>query len=362
MNRRSAIAATGVPALTLLVASSLAGPGLAMTTGPAVTRVDQVANHHGVALRTDHSLVNAWGLAGSPKGPLWVANNGTGTATAYRGGVGGAAVTKVPVTVKIPGGAPTGQVSNNTHGFRLRPSSGTSSRTMPATTIFASESGRITAWSAKATGTRAVVEARVHGAVFKGLALWHSRHRSLLLATDFAGGRIRAFDTHFHQVSLPAGTFHDPRLPSGYAPFNVMTRAGAVYVAYAKQVPGSQDEAHGPGLGFVDRFTHAGMTVHRIASRGPLNAPWGMTTAPRAWGHLAGDLLVGNFGSGRIDVYRHAHFVGQLRNTSGHPITIDGLWGLRPGTASTGGTGSVWFSSGPNDEKNGLLGQLLPAR
>jgi len=358
MIRRSLIAAMGVPALALLIATPTAGLAMTTSAGPAIRHVNQVSNHHGVAKRTDHELVNAWGLASSPSGPLWVADNGTGTATAYRGGVNGAPVTKVPLSVKIAGGAPTGEVFNDTHGFTLHSSSGR----VPATVILDSESGDITAWSSKAGGTRAVVKAHVHGAVFKGLALWHTKRGNVLLATDFANGRIRAFDSHFHQVRLPYRALRDPHLPSGYAPFNVMTHGGTVYVTYAKQVPGSEDEAHGHGLGFVDKYTNGGRTVTRIASRGPLNAPWGMTMAPRAWGHLAGDLLVGNFGNGRIDVFHHGSFVGPLRNASHHAVTIDGLWALHPGTASTGGVDSVWFSSGPNDEKDGLVGQLLPAR
>lgn len=355
MIHRSALAAVGMPVLALLIATPAAGSGPA-TSGQTITRINQVSNQQGVAKRTDHDLVNAWGLASSPTSPLWVANNGTNTATVYSGGVGGAPVTKVPLTVKIRGGAPTGQVFNDTHGFTLHTSRGRA----PATFIFDSESGDITAWSSAGHSTTAVVKAHVRGAVFKGLALWHTGRGNFLLAADFANGRIRAFDSHFHQVRLPAGTFNDRRLPRGYAPFNVMARGGAVYVTYAKQVPGSVDEAHGRGLGFVDKFTHFGMTVKRIASRGALNAPWGLTMAPRAWGHLAGDLLVGNFGSGRIDVYRHGQFAGQLQNASHHPITIDGLWALQPGTASTGGVDSVWFSSGPNDEKDGLVGQLVP--
>lgn len=356
MIRRLGLAVVGMPVLALLIATQAAGSGPATSTGPTITRINQVSNQHGMAKLTDRKLVNAWGLASSPTSPLWVANNGTNTATIYQGGVGGAPVTKVPLTVKIAGGAPTGQVFNDTQGFTLRASSGR----VPATFIFDSEGGDITAWASAATGKKAVVQAHVRGAVFKGLAVWHTGRGNFLLAADFATGRIRAFNSHFHQVKLPASVFHDPRLPHGYAPFNVMTRGGSVYVAYAKQVPGSEDEAHGPGLGFVDKFTHSGMTVERIASRGPLNAPWGMTMAPEAWGHLAGDLLVGNFGSGRIDVYRHGHFAGQLRDASHHPITIDGLWALQPGTASTGGVDSVWFSSGPNDENDGLVGQLVP--
>ena len=90
--------------------------------------------------------------------------------------------------------------------------------------------------------------------------------------------------------------------------------------------------------------------MHRIASHGTLNAPWGLAIAPAGFGDLAGD--------GRINVFTDGHFAGQLRDTHNRPITIDGLWALLPGTASTGGVGTMWFSAGPDDESHGLVGQL----
>jgi uncharacterized protein (TIGR03118 family) len=152
---------------------------------------------------------------------------------------------------------------------------------------------------------------------------------------------------------------HDPRLPKGYGPFNIMVNDDNVFVTYAKQKSGDADEVHGPGLGFVDEFGNLGRSVRRIASHGTLNAPWGLAIAPPGFGRIGGALLVGNFGDGRINVFMNGHFAGQLRDTANRKITIDGLWALLPGTASTGGTNSVWFSSGPNDENDGLVGQLL---
>ena len=54
---------------------------------------------------------------------------------------------------------------------------------------------------------------------------------------------------------------------------------------------------------------------------------------PFVWGTLAGSLLVGNFGNGRIHAYDSStgHALGALRDASGNKITIDGLWGLLPG-------------------------------
>ena len=103
--------------------------------------------------------------------------------------------------------------------------------------------------------------------------------------------------------------------------------------------------------------------MKRLASRGTLNSPWGMAIAPDGFGPFAGDLLVGNFGDGRInvfDLFRH-HFMGQLRDGAGSPITIEDLWGLKVGTATTGGTHTVLFSAGIKDESHGLLGSINPA-
>ena len=350
------LAAAGAAALTLLIAA----PGYADGDQPRFTQVDQVSNQPGAAKITDANVVNAWGLALSPTSPLWVANNGTNTATLYSGGQGGAAVTKVGLTVTIAGGAPTGEVFNDTTGFVLTNSQTTPPVSGPARFMFASEEGDITAWNPAVTGTTAVVVAHHDGAVYKGLALAHTSMGNFLLATDFAGGHVDVYDTSFHLVTLPDASFQDRHLPAGYAPFGVLTVGDNVFVSYAKQVPGSEDEAHGQGLGIVDEYSGLGQSVRRIATRGQLNAPWGMAVAPAGFGSFAGALLVGNFGDGHINVYRGDELIGQLRDASGHKIAIDGLWGLLPGTANTGGVGTVWFSAGPNDESDGLVGQLIP--
>jgi uncharacterized protein (TIGR03118 family) len=134
-----------------------------------------------------------------------------------------------------------------------------------------------------------------------------------------------------------------------------------VYVAYAKQDANAEDEVAGAGLGFVDLFKGFGRKVKRIASGGTLNAPWGLAIAPCGFGRFTGDLLVGNFGDGRINAFDHDDFEGQLRDESGQKITIDGLWALLPGTETTGGERTLWFSAGPEEEQHGLVGQLIPA-
>jgi uncharacterized protein (TIGR03118 family) len=354
------LAAAGAAALLLTIAAPASASSSRHSSwsrhAPRVAEVDQVSNVPGRALLEDANAVNSWGLALSPTGPLWVANNGTDTATIYSGGVGGAEVDKVPLTVSIPSEGPTGEAFNDTKDFRIR----VNGKSAPTTFLFVSESGDVIAWSNKVSGTMATVVAHVDGAVYKGLALVHTRSGPFLLATDFVGGHIDVFDKRFHRVKLPKNAFRDPNLPPGYAPFNVHVVRDHIFVSYAVQVPGQEDEAHGPGLGIVNEFSHFGRKVKRIATHGPLNAPWGLAIAPKGFGKFTGALLVGNFGDGRINVYRGDHFLGQLRGTDNRPVTIDGLWALLPGTASTGGVGTVWFSAGPDDEANGLVGQLIP--
>jgi uncharacterized protein (TIGR03118 family) len=330
------------------------------TAGAAFTETDLISDVPGRAPLIDSSLVNPWGLALSATGPLWVANNGTSTATIYPGGVGGATPTKAGLTVTIPGAAPTGQVSNDTTDFVVTGPGGSG----PAAFIFDSEGGDLTAWNPTANRTMAITEAHVDGAVYRGLTLWHTDFGPFLLAADFAHRRIDVFDKQFNRLQLPDVFFRDRLLPRDYAPFNVTAVGDSVYVAYAKQDPKSRgDELHGRSLGFVDRFDRFGLVAHRIASRGPLNAPWGMTIAPASFGRLAGDLLVGNFGDGAINVYdaRSGHFRGALRDAAHKPIVIDGLWDLRPGTANSGGVDGVWFSAGIEDEAHGLIGLIRPA-
>src|SRR5207253_2101264 len=76
-----------------------------------------------------------------------------------------------------------------------------------------------------------------------------------------------------------------------------------------------------------------------------------------------GDVLVGNFGDGRINAFDPATntFKGQLRDETGQPIAIDGLWGLTFGNGGNGGDKTtLYFSAGPNDESDGLFGALKP--
>src|SRR5580765_2567751 len=95
-----------------------ASPGARAEDGPP-TRFMQhglVSDVPGRAEITDPSLVNAWGMSQSPTSPTWVSDNGPNVSTLYRTD-GPTPVTKVPLTVSLPGEGVTGQVVNPTTGF-----------------------------------------------------------------------------------------------------------------------------------------------------------------------------------------------------------------------------------------------------
>jgi uncharacterized protein (TIGR03118 family) len=340
----------GVLAAAALVVGGYASPAGAHSHDSRFTQDNLVSDQAGAAAVTDPHLVNAWGMSRSATSPIWVSDNGADVATPYSGAVNGTPVTPVPLVVSIPGGAPTGQVNNDTTAFVVP---GT---TTPAHFIFAGENGDLSAW---ASGTGAVAVGHTDGAVYKGLALAHSPFGPLLLAADFHDNRIDVFDGQFNRLPVDL-LFHDPSLPAGFAPFNVTEIGSQVFVTYAKQDAAAHDDVAGPGNGFVDVFTNYGAFVKRLVTRGVLNSPWGLTIAPTNFGAFSGDLLVGNFGDGRIHAFdpNTGHLLGTLLGTNNRPITIDGLWGLIVGDAAAGGPDAVWFSAGPDDEAHGLLGIL----
>jgi uncharacterized protein (TIGR03118 family) len=235
--------------------------------------------------------------------------------------------------------------------------------------IFDSENGGIDGWNPGVGVTGAppstVTEVAVKNganAVYKGLATAQaSDGHTYLYAANFRSGRVEAYDNTFTPVELPGGLFVDPRIPAGYAPFNVQELAGQLYVTYAKQDATLHDDVAGRGHGFVDVFTNDGGFVRRLVTRGALDSPWGLAIAPATFGKFAGALLVGNFGDGHINAYNPAtgRHLGELRSADGKPIVIDGLWGLRVGNGNAASPSEVLFSAGPDGESHGLLGKIV---
>jgi uncharacterized protein (TIGR03118 family) len=355
------------------------------TTGPvSAARVDQLAaglagaqspfykQHNLVsdgavpADLVDPTLVNAWGLVASATSPWWVSDNGTDRSTLYNGNTGA----KLGLTVTIPGGAPTGVVFNGGASFVV--ASGAASGA--ARFIFASEAGMITGWNpgvpaAGSTQAQVAVDNSPSGAIYKGLAIaTTSSGADRLYATNFHAGTVDVFDAQFHPV---AAAFSDPDLPAGYAPFGIRALRGVIYVTYALQDDEKEDDVAGVGHGFVDAFDLDGNLLHRVASMGRLNSPWGLAMAPAdSFGKFGGDLLVGNFGDGGINAFDPNTILGdgqlqpqgQLHGAGGQPIAIDGLWAIDFGNGAAAGPKHVlFFTAGPLGEQHGLFGTLTAA-
>jgi uncharacterized protein (TIGR03118 family) len=307
-------------------------------------------------------FVNAWGIAYGPKTPFWISENGSGQTQVFNTSSNSFVLT-VKITAAGPAGgqsAPTGQIFNNdSTAFLVNPNDPKS----PAYKfIFAGEDGGISAWAGGAASTLKIDQS-AQGSVFKGLAEGTINGTSFLYATDFHNGAVDVFNSTFQPVSMP-GAFQDPRIPAGYAPFNVQNVGGNLVVTYAKQDDIAHDDAPGFGHGFVDIYNTSGTLLSHFQHVGALDSPWGVTTAPAGWGNLAGDYLIGQFGSGMIAIYRpDGHFQGLLEGANEKPVLIDGLWALTFGggtgpTSINGDSNTLYFTAGPGGENHGLFGSL----
>jgi uncharacterized protein (TIGR03118 family) len=164
-------------------------------------------------------------------------------------------------------------------------------------------------------------------------------------------------------AGIATGGFTDPTIPAGFHPFNIMNLNGNLFVAYALKEADGDDEVAGAGLGFVNVFNPNGVLLARVATRGKLNAPWGMALAPAGFGQFSNHLLVANFGDGTINAYNLSpyHFAGQLRSSSGGILKVDGIWGIAFGNgAHNQSTNTLFFAAGPDDEEHGLYGKIEP--
>jgi uncharacterized protein (TIGR03118 family) len=358
--------------LTLLTVSLAAASGLPAGASAqslagnlnSYKQTNLVSDLPGIAKATDKNLVNPWGAAFFPSGAFWISDNANGLSTLYTG-----QGNVIPAVFNVPAPAgqttpasPTGIVINVTQGFQVP---GT---TLPANFIFSTEDGTISAWAGGLTTNplNAVLavdnSAGGTGAVYKGLAFGTTAAGNFIYATNFRAGTVDVFDSTF----APAGTkllgsFKDPKIQAGYAPFGIQNINGNLFVTYALQNKAKHDDVACAGCGYVDVFDTNGRLLQRFASGGFLNAPWGLALAPAGFGAFSNDILVGNFGSGAIDAYDlNGNFRGQVENPQGRPLTIGGLWGLYFGGAAVSTPDTLYFTAGPAGETHGLFGSIAP--
>ena len=319
----------------------------------------------------DPNLINPWGISHSATSPFWISDAGSGVTTIYNAAGVAVAVGGQTTPVVIPGHTavtiaaapgqigpshPTGQVFNTgAPGFTITEGGKIASSAF----IFATTNGTISGWAPSVDRASSVlaVDHSAAGAEYTGLTMLNGPTGTLLYAADFHGGKIEVFNSAFTRVN----SFTDTSLPHGYAPFNVQALGGNVFVTFALQDPAGKFDVPGAHHGFVDEFDAQGHLIQRIASRGPLDSPWGLAIAPASFGKLAGDLLVGNFGDGTIDAFNLTtdKFDGKLLGCNDKPLVIEDLWGLIPGNG--GDANTIYFTAGGPNAVHGLFGSLAPA-
>jgi len=348
--------------LSLIILLFTISAGHASAQNTAYAQTNLVSDGAVAAPNTDKHLINPWGIALAPGQPFWISDNNSGFSTLYDNqGVPQSLIVTIPPPSGTPGPAtPTGIVFNTTANFTVNGS--------PAFFIFSTEDGTISAWSG---GNNAVLEVDNPNfnsgtdPVYKGLALLSNSTGNFLLATNFRNARIDVFDATFKPTAL-AGNFIDPTIPAGFAPFSVhILNNNQIYVAYAMQDSAKHDPANGPGNGYVSLFDSNGNFVRRVISQGSLNSPWGLVIASANFGQFSNDLLVGNFGDGKINAFDPStgNLIGTLNDSKGNALVNGSLWELVVDpTGQTGAKDTLYFSAGLVNEGHGLFGAIAVAK
>jgi uncharacterized protein (TIGR03118 family) len=340
-----------------------------------------VSDIPGVAPHTDPAVVNPWGFTETPKGQFQLSDNGSGTAALFAAdGTPLGAPIVIPPPAGSPAGTastPNGQETNDTSDFVISEAG----RSAPAQTLFSTEDGTIAGFNPAVDPSNAIIAAdqSASGAVYKLLATASAGGANYLYATNFHNGSVDVFDKNFGMHTFFAGQFTDPNAPAGFAPFGVKDISGTLFVTYAKQDADKHDDVAGAGNGFIDEFDTSGHFLKRFASGTAaggsltaLNSPIGLTIAPAGFANFGGDLLVGNFGDSHVSAFnlKTGRFLGQLQDTSGHPLVLNGginsdptdtkgLWGIAFGNGEGGaGKHTLFFAAGPNDENDGVFGMV----
>jgi uncharacterized protein (TIGR03118 family) len=378
-NRASRSAQLGAVCAVMVAGCGGGGGGSAQVPPAAAGFIDTalVSNKTTViasAKTFDTNLQNPWGLAVGPSMPFWIADNNNNLSTLYSGiganetqTVTGSASVGIAIPESSAGDPanPTGQVFNGSGGFLIATTHGQES----ALFMFDGEAGTIAAWATDSGATAVTVfdDSVANGAehaVYKGLAIGSVGGATFLYATDLHNNKVDVFDTHFSKPAAMQGKFLDPNIPAGFVPFGIQALNGNLYVTFAKQDAAKHDEITGAGLGYVDVFDFSGNLVSQFASAGTLNAPWGVAMAPAGFGALQGDVLIGNFGDGTINIFSPkgaslANFDGPLMSSTGQPMAFPGLWSLVFGNGDADKPiTTLFYTAGFGDQTDGIFGGI----
>lgn len=329
-----------------------------------------------VSWTQDATLLNPWGMANIAGGPFWISDNGSGFSSLYDGtGTANPQLPKVAIpSATITGtsapASPDGIVWNGDPLQFADPAGLGKGNT--CIFIFVTEDGTVSCWApGNFTNSVLVENAQLiidntntdmtTSPVYKGLATGTNPRGTFIYATDFRNRNVVAWNSSFAPDSTLDAAFADPAIPATFAPFGIQNLNGDLWVTYAKQDAAKHDPIHGAGLGFVDVFDTNGKMLRRFATRGVLNAPWAAVQAPQHFGKFSEDILIGNFGDGKISGWdpRTAGFVDWMRDSAGMVIVNKSLWALNfGGNVEGANSGVLYFTAGLANEMGGLFGTL----
>ena len=348
---------------------------LMLAARPASAQSPQFPVFHTSGLVSDHvgaahlspRLLNPWGTAFLPGGNFFIAENASGWVDSYdaSGAIGLGVLIPAPPGSNAPFSKPTGIAAVS------EPNIG------PIGTSFqflvAADNGTIwgftTANGAPEFATR-FVDNSGGAASYTGIAFIHPDCCGPYIAVaNFGEGTIDTFTRFGDRLSLSPNTpspFIDPRLPDGFAPFNIQLIGDRVFVTYAAQDSNRQPvlQSNTVGLGLVDVFDTSGNFVNRfVPPFGHLDAPWGITKASANFGPFPNDILIGNVGrDGEINAFdsNTGESHGPLFGEDGSPLSFAGLRGLAFRSDGVGNPDALFFLDGaaPAQPPSGVFGAI----
>ncbi len=325
----------------------------------AYRETNLAASATGLADRVVPNLLNPWGMAFLPGQSFFIANTNSGLVLAQP--LPGAVVDFPGFLVVKPDnttpGTPTGLAADPNSFF------GSTGVVQPF--ITATLDGGIYYWGPDARGDIAVaatlaVDHSSSGAVYTGLAiLTPACCAPFLVVANFHDATLETYTTTFAPLA-PPGSFLDPDLPGGYAPFGIQVIGSQVFITYAVQDAAKHQPVIGAGNGIVDVFDLEGNFLKRLVTGGELNAPWGGTMASANFGPLSNDILIGNAGDGVVNAFDPAtgEFRGKIRNGDGGVIANSGLHALTFRNDGVGDPDTLYFAAGINNGNAGLFGAI----
>jgi len=294
----------------------------------------------------EKSLLGGVGLEFGHKGRVWL-NTLSGDSLVYTGG-GEIVKTKntngelVNLDVKVPGQA-TGLVFSDENDF-----SGDAF-------VFTTLEGKIYGWQKEKSGLEPLVanlrlDNSKTGSSYTGATSAKTKKGWVLYVADNQNNSVEMYNEKYEKI-VTNSPFQDKNLPAGFSVFNLKEILGKIYVTYTNKENNS---------GIINIFDTDGVFVKRLVTEEKLSGPWGLAYTDNTFGNATGNLLVGNFGNGEINIYSatDGKYITTAKDENGDNLKILGLYSLTFGTNNGAGTVNELFFSASDPTGFSIFGKL----